>query len=97
MSAARSAPSRAGCRGGGRGLGARGVAPAAAIPAAEVGTPCKAAPSPWIEATVRAAVDFASRGSHRIAPIGATTAARLALGVLRETGFARLKVGLAAT
>ena len=77
----------------------RGVAPAAGL----VGTSMASglsqgapAPAPWAEATIRAAIGFTARRSWAVKAGAWPASAGLALEVLREMGFTKLKITLAA-
>ncbi len=72
----------------------RGVAPAGTF---ATSGPAHAAPppAPWVEATIRAAIGFTSRGSWAVKAGAWPASAGLAWEVLREMGHTKLKIALA--
>ncbi len=78
----------------------RGVAPAATLAGTGVASGLShAAPAPahWIEATIRNAIAFTTRRSWAVKAGASPASAGLALEVLREMGFTKLKIAVAAT
>jgi RNA polymerase sigma factor (sigma-70 family) len=77
----------------------RGVVPAVGLVGAGMASALAhaEAPAPWVEATTRAAVGFATQRSWAVRAGAGPASADLAWEVLREMGIPRLKIVVAAT